>query len=153
MLPGFALDNGIDIIMYYFTLHPFSNFEFSSVFPQTSSANDWWKITAGFADRWNLPHCLGDIDRTHFHLKAPPNSGSLFYNYKNFYSIVVITAVNHNYEFTQVDVGSEGCCSVGRIWNKGQFYRLMQHLSTPWVSQILPQSQAIKVTCHISLGG
>lgn len=51
---------------------------------------DWTSVAKGFQDRWNLPHCIGAIDTKHFCIKAPPNSGSSFYNYKEFYSIVLI---------------------------------------------------------------
>ena len=36
-------------------------------------ANDWY-------ERWNFPHVIGAIDGKHVACKAPPNSGSEFYN-------------------------------------------------------------------------
>lgn len=63
-----------------------------------------------------MPHCLGAVDGKHFRIEAPPDSGSLYYNYKNFYSIVMMAVVNQDYEFIQVDVGAEGRCSDGGIW-------------------------------------
>nr|CAH7729344.1 unnamed protein product [Callosobruchus chinensis] len=44
---------------------------------------DEWKIIEnGFNTRWNFPSCYGAIDGKHVNIKAPPKSGSEFYNYK-----------------------------------------------------------------------
>lgn len=46
--------------------------------------NDFERITAEFFDVWQLPNCVGAIDGRHMRIKAPPMSGSEFYNYKGF---------------------------------------------------------------------
>ncbi|OXU17516.1 hypothetical protein TSAR_005613 [Trichomalopsis sarcophagae] len=53
------------------------------------------------------------------------NSGALFFNYKKFYSIVLLAACNHRYEFTLVDVGAYGSESDGGILARSEFVRLM----------------------------
>ncbi|XP_074028730.1 uncharacterized protein [Leptinotarsa decemlineata] len=42
-------------------------------------------ISHQFFDKWNFPLCLGAIDGKHIRVKCPPNSGTIFYNYKHFF--------------------------------------------------------------------
>ncbi|KAL1276997.1 hypothetical protein QQF64_023670 [Cirrhinus molitorella] len=65
---------------------------------------DWRAIADQFYARWNFPNCLGAIDGKHVLLQAPANLGSLFFNYKSIYSLVLLDVVNANYLFRVVDV-------------------------------------------------
>lgn len=46
---------------------------------------------------------------------------------KKFYSVVLITIVNHNYEFIYVDVGKQGRISDGGVIQATTFYRRLQN--------------------------
>lgn len=54
-----------------------------------------------FWDRWNFPNCIGAIDGKHVRVVCPNKSGSLFYNYKNYFSIVSLAIVDAKYNFEQ----------------------------------------------------
>lgn len=64
--------------------------EFRSEFMAFTNEN-WLAVANEFNYRWNYPNCLGSIDGKHVPIICPPNSGSLFYNYKVRYSFVVIS--------------------------------------------------------------
>ena len=90
--------------------------------------DDWKQIKYRFSTRWNFPNCVGAIDGKHVMLKAPPNSSSLFHNYKGFFSIVLMALVDADYRFIYVDVGDFGSngdigifrnCPLGKIFMDG----------------------------------
>ncbi|CAB4034630.1 Hypothetical predicted protein [Paramuricea clavata] len=72
------------------------------------NSQEWQKISSGFEKRWNFPNCLGCIDGKHVNIQAPARSGSLFFNYKKTFSIVLLAVCNGNYQFTMVDIGEAG---------------------------------------------
>ena len=79
------------------------------------TTDDWRSIAEGFRERWAFPNCLQSIDRKHVVIRAPDNSGSLYYNYKGTYSIVLLAVVESQYCFRVVDVGSYGRSSDGGV--------------------------------------
>ncbi|KAJ8943662.1 hypothetical protein NQ318_005664 [Aromia moschata] len=72
-------------------------------FPSTKE--DWCKIASEFKNTWYFMNCGGALDGKHTLIVPPPHSGTQYYNYKNFYSIVLMALVNINYEFIFIDVG------------------------------------------------
>ncbi|ESO10488.1 hypothetical protein HELRODRAFT_91781, partial [Helobdella robusta] len=58
-----------------------------------------------FEDRWNFPNVLGAVDGKHIKVVPPPDSGSYFYNYKEYNNMVLMAIANANYEFVMVDFG------------------------------------------------
>ena len=70
-----------------------------------ASPEEWWKVSEEFQLKWNLPHVVGVLDRKHIRIRCPSKTGSLYHNYKNFFSMVLLAVYNANYRFITFDFG------------------------------------------------
>jgi hypothetical protein len=97
-------------------------------------------VAKEFEDKWNFPHAIGAMDGKHVMLQAPWNSGTEYYNYKNFFSIVLFAVVDANYNFMYVDVGCQGRISDGGVFKNTNMYRKLEsktlNIPAPSILQI-----------------
>jgi hypothetical protein len=77
--------------------------------------------------KWNFPNCVGSIDGKHIRLKRPSNSGSMYCNYKRYYSVVLQGLADARYtsRFIAIDVGAYGKQSDRGIFRLISLYQLL----------------------------
>ena len=66
---------------------------------------DWKPIAEKTQKRWQFHNCIGAVDGKHISILHPKDSGSDFYNYKGFFSIVMLAIFDYDYKFLFVDAG------------------------------------------------
>lgn len=69
---------------------------------------DWLKIADEFYAHTDFPNVIGAIDGKHIRIRQPEHSGSLYYNYKKYFSCVLMAWTDADYKFVCVDVGAYG---------------------------------------------
>lgn len=86
----------------------------------------WKNAESGFSQMWNFPNCIAAMDGKHIKIQAPPNSGSLYFNYKKCFSIVLLALVDANYKFIIVHVGELGKNSDGGIYSRSTLAKRLE---------------------------
>lgn len=94
---------------------------------------------------------IGVIDGKHIACKAPANSSSYFYNYKGFFSIILLAVVTSDYKFLWIDVRGKGASSDAHSCNAMISERVCRTM-TFWGSHSLILYQVTQRT-HLTSGG
>lgn len=105
-----------------------------------------WLITGHqFANLWNFPKCAGVMDGKHIMVQAPKHSGSEFYNYKSFFSVVLFIVANANYEVMYLNVGSQGRISDGGVFDSTRFKKMLYEntLNLPELEPLPGRTKAV----------
>jgi hypothetical protein len=89
------------------------------------TAEEWLQEAQKYEERWCFPHCLGSVDGKHIRIKKPSNSGSFYFNYKGFNSIVLMCVGSADYQIIMADAGVNGRISDGGVLGYTRFGRLL----------------------------
>jgi hypothetical protein len=106
----------------------------------------WKNIAEEFYSIWQFPNCIGATGGKHTDIQAPHNSGSLFFNYKKTFSVVLLALVDANYKFVIIDVGGYGKSSDGGLFSRSVLGKPLEAnalgvpspMSLPYSEEMLP---------------
>lgn len=93
----------------------------------TPDEKKWLEIAEGYQQRAQFPNCIGAIDGKHIRVIKPRGSASQYFNYKHFYSVILLAVVDSNYCFTFIDIGSFGKDSDSTIFKNSTLYKHLQN--------------------------
>jgi len=88
--------------------------------------NDWICTADEFYERTNFPNYMGAVDGKHIRTRKPNESGSQFFNYKNFFFMVLMSVADADYCFISVEVGAYGSSSDSNVFKKLTFGKLLE---------------------------
>ena len=92
-----------------------------------------------FENTWNFPQCIGAIDGKHLRIECPKMTGTYYYNYKGFCSIVLLAICDSNYCFTLFDLGHYGSNNDSVVLVKSKIGEMIE----AWELDIPPPSTYI----------
>ncbi|XP_071040057.1 uncharacterized protein [Parasteatoda tepidariorum] len=93
----------------------------SPLYLSPPNEEEWAKIAEGFEKYTDFPNCVGALDGKHVVIQAPANSGSLYYNHKGSYSMVLMAVCDATYCYTYVDIGAYGKQGDSTIFSDSAF--------------------------------
>jgi hypothetical protein len=94
-----------------------------------TTEQEWLSNADEMLQKWDLPLCLGAMDGKHVRVMKPPNSGSTFFNYKNYFSVNMLGVCDADYKFLFLEVGGQGRLSDGAIWNSSRMKTALENNS------------------------
>lgn len=93
------------------------------------TTQNWIKVANEFNYKWQLPNCLGAVDgkhRKHIPIIKPPNSGSSYFNFKRYHSIILMGITDANYKFISIDVGGKGSEGDANMFSRIRLGRMIK---------------------------
>ncbi|CAG9560773.1 unnamed protein product [Danaus chrysippus] len=112
----------------------------------TPTCDMWQSIASNFESIANFPHCVGAVDGKHIRLTCPFDSGSMYFNYKDYFSIVLMAVADTKYRFVYVDVGSYGKECDSSIFKRSKLWKSIDSGSSPLPEEkLLPGTESPKI--------
>ena len=92
----------------------------------TQEVADWKAISEEIENLWNFPHCIGAIDGKYAATECPKLSETQYFNYKGFFSVVLLAICDAKYCFTYVNFGKYGCTNDSSFLRSSGLYKAFE---------------------------
>ena len=79
-----------------------------STYLKFPNAEEFLEISKQFQKKTHFANVIACADGKHVRIRSPPHSGTYFYNYKKFFSIVLMALVDAHCRFIWVNIGDFG---------------------------------------------
>lgn len=114
-------------------------------FLEDLTEDKWMDVANGFKIRAQFPNCIGAVDGKHIRIFKPVKSGSSYYNYKKYFSLLLLAICDSNCKFIFVDIGVYGRNSDSTIFEDTRLFRRLQSnmLNIPNPSPITTNCEAM----------
>ena len=106
---------------------------------------DWKVISKEFENLWKFPHCLRAIDGKHVAIECTKLSGTQYFNYKGFYSVVLLAIFYAKYCFTYADFGQYGSTNDRSVLRSSGLYKSSR--KTNPMCQLQQKLKGLKIHC------
>ena len=115
--------------------------------------NDWIRTADEFYERTNFPNCIA-VDGKHIRMRKPNESGSQFFNYKNFFSTVFMAMAEADHCFISIEVGTYGLSSDSNVFKNSKFGKVVESnkLNIPY-PRVLPSDTEGLAMPFVLVGG
>ena len=87
------------------------------LFQLLGTPDQWQDVDKKFGSRWNFHHCCGAIDGKHIQIRKSNKTGSEYFNYKGYFSIILLAIVDADYRFLWCCTGAAGSASDAGVFN------------------------------------
>ena len=87
----------------------------------------WKKIEERFRNRWNVPQTVGTLNGKHIAVKKPKKSGSEYFNYKGYFSMVLLALVDADYKLLWANMRASGSSSDAQIFTCSKLKRRIEN--------------------------
>ncbi|XP_069615894.1 uncharacterized protein [Ranitomeya imitator] len=92
--------------------------------PQPTRDN-WLQSAEQFEKVCHFPNCLGAVDGKHISIAKAAGTGSEYYNYKKYFSIVLMAIADANCKFMAVDIGAYGRSNDSQVFKTSPMGRCL----------------------------
>ncbi|XP_073431990.1 peroxisomal biogenesis factor 7 isoform X1 [Dendrobates tinctorius] len=87
---------------------------------------DIWLTSAELFEKLcHFPNCLGAVDGKHIRIAKPAGSCSEYFNYKKYFSIVLMAIADANSKFLSVDIGAYGRSNDSQVFKTSPMGRCL----------------------------